>query len=53
MKIYEIDTCVVQKVINKLIDGNYSLNVIKKNKHLMAQFFEIEKYIVDKKNTKH
>ena len=38
MKIYEIDTYVVQKVINKLIDGNYSLNVIKKNKHLIANF---------------
>ncbi len=46
MKIYEIDTYVVQKVINKLIDGNYSLNVIKKNKHLMAQFFE---YAIDNK----
>ena len=46
MKIYEIDTYVVQKVINKLIDGDYSLNVIKKNKHLIAQFFD---YAIDNK----
>ena len=43
MKIYEIDTYVVQKVINKLIDEDYSLNVIKKNKHLIAQFFDYAK----------
>ena len=46
MKIYEIDTFVVQQVINKLIDGDYSLNVIKKNKHLIAQFFD---YAIDNK----
>ena len=46
MKIYEIDTYVVQKVINKLIDEDYSLNVIKKNKHLIAQFFD---YAIDNK----
>lgn len=46
MKVYEIDTYVVQKVINKLIDGDYSLNVIKKNKHLIAQFFD---YAIDNK----
>ena len=39
MKIYEIDTFVVQQVINKLIDGDYSLNVIKKNKHLFNIHF--------------
>ena len=46
MKIYEINAYVVQKVINKLIDGDYSLNVIKKNKHLIAQFFD---YAIDNK----
>ena len=46
MKIYEINAYVVQKVINKLIDGDYSLNVIKKNKHLIAQFFD---YTIDNK----
>ena len=46
MKIYEIDTYVVQKVINKLIDEDYSLNVIKKKKHLIAQFFD---YAIDNK----
>ena len=43
---YEINTYVVQKIINKLIDGDYSLNVIKKNKHLIAQFFD---YTIDNK----
>ncbi len=44
MKIYEIDTYVVQKVLNILIDKNYSLNVVKKNKHMISQFFE---YAID------
>ena len=34
------------EVINKLIYGDYSLNVIKKNKHLIAQFFD---YAIDNK----
>lgn len=40
MKIYEVDTYVVQKVMNNMIDQDYSVNTIKKNKHLLAQFFE-------------
>ena len=46
MKIYEIDTFVIQKVINNLIEQDYSNNVIKKNKHLISQFFE---YAIDNK----
>lgn len=46
MKIYDVDTFVVQKVINKLIDENYSNNTVKKNKHLISQFFE---YAIDNK----
>ena len=46
MKIYDVDTFVVQKVINKLIEENYSNNVVKKNKHLISQFFE---YAIDNK----
>ena len=46
MKIYEIDTFVVQQILNKMIDANYSLNVVKKNKHLISQFFE---YAIDNK----
>lgn len=45
MKIYDVDTFVVQKVINKLIEEDYSNNVVKKNKHLISQFFE---YAIDK-----
>ena len=44
MKIYEIDTYVIQKLINKLIEKPYSLNLIKKNKHLLSQFFD---YAID------
>ena len=46
MKIYEIDIFVIQKVINKLIDEKLSNNTIKKNKHLISQFFE---YAIDNK----
>lgn len=46
MKIYDIDTFVVQKLINNLIEQDYSINVIKKNKHLISQFFE---YAIDNK----
>lgn len=46
MKLYEIDTFVVQKVINVMIDKDYSNNTIKKNKHLLSQFFE---YAIDNK----
>ena len=46
MKIYDIDTFVIQKLINNLMDQNYSNNTIKKNKHLICQFFE---YAIDNK----
>ena len=46
MKIYDIDTFVFQKLINNLMDQNYSNNTIKKNKHLICQFFE---YAIDNK----
>lgn len=46
MKNYDIDTFVIQKVINKLIDEKYSNNTIKKNKHMISQFFE---YAIDNK----
>lgn len=46
MKVYEVDTFVVQKVLNNLIDQDYSINTIKKNKHLISQFFE---YAIDNK----
>lgn len=41
MKIYEVDTYVVQKVINNMIDQDYSVNTIKKNKHLLAHFLSM------------
>ena len=46
MKVYEIDTFVIQKVINTMFDQDYSNNTIKKNKHLISQFFE---YAIDNK----
>ena len=46
MKVYEIDTYVVQRVINNMIDKDYSVNTIKKIKHLISQFFE---YAIDNK----
>ena len=46
MKIYEVDTYVIQKVINVMIDKDYSTATIKKNKHLISQFFE---YAIDNK----
>lgn len=46
MKVYEVDAFVVQKVLNNLIDQDYSVNTIKKNKHLISQFFE---YAIDNK----
>lgn len=46
MKIYDIDTFVIQKVINNLIEQDYSNNTVKKNKHLISQFFE---YAIDNK----
>ena len=46
MKIFEIDNFVIQKLINNLIEAGYSSNTIKKNKHLLGQFFE---YAIDNK----
>ena len=44
MKVYDIDTFAAQRVLNELMDKGYSTKTIKKNKHLMNQFFE---YAVD------
>ncbi len=46
MKVYEIDTYAVQRVVNKMIEEEYSIDTIKKNKHLLNQFFE---YAIDNK----
>ena len=46
MKVYEIDTFIVQKVINSLIEQEYSNATVKKNKQLISQFFE---YAIDNK----
>ena len=44
MKVYDIDTFAAQRVLNELMENGYSTKTIKKNKHLMNQFFE---YAVD------
>ena len=44
MKVDEIDNYSIQRVINKMVQENYSNNTIKKNKHLLSQFFE---YAID------
>ena len=44
MKVSEIDTFVIQKVINIMIDKDYSNKTIKKVKHILGQFFE---YAID------
>ena len=46
MKVYEVDTFVIQKLVNKLGEEGLSVDVIKKNKHLINQFFE---YVKDNK----
>ena len=46
MKVYEVDTYAVQKVLNVMLDNDYSNNTVKKNKHLLSQFFE---YAIDNK----
>ena len=46
MKVYEIDTFIVQKVINSMIEQEYSNATVKKNKQLISQFFE---YAIDNK----
>ena len=46
MKVYEIDTMTVQKLINNMVDGGYASDTIKKNKHILGQFFD---YAIDNK----
>ena len=46
MKIHELDTMVVQKTINILLDNGYSVDVAKKIKHIINQFCE---YAIDSK----
>ena len=46
MKVYEIDSYAIQKLVNSLIDQGYSNDTIKKCKHLLNQFFE---YSIDNK----
>lgn len=46
MKVYEIDTTAIQKVINTLIDEELSNNTVKKVKFLFNQFFD---YAIDNK----
>jgi integrase len=46
MKVYEVDNFAVQKVMNAMIENGYSNDTIKKNKHLISQFFE---YAIDNK----
>ena len=40
MKVYEIDNYAIQKFVNILLDQGYSVDTIKKCKHLLNQFFE-------------
>ena len=40
MKVYEIDNYTIQKFVNILLDQGYSVDTIKKCKHLLNQFFE-------------
>ena len=46
MKVYEIDSYAIQKLVNTLLDQGYSNDTIKKCKHLLNQFFE---YAIDNK----
>lgn len=46
MKLYSVDVVAIQKVINKLFEQGYSTNLVKKNKHMINQFFE---YAIDSK----
>ena len=49
MKLYEITNITLQKLFNDMLDAGYSLCVVKKNKHLLNQFFEyaIENKLID------
>ncbi len=40
MNVYEIDNYAIQKFVNILLDQGYSVDTIKKCKHLLNQFFE-------------
>lgn len=46
MKVYEVDTYAIQRVVNKMIETEHANVTIKKNKHLLNQFFE---YAIDNK----
>ena len=46
MKVYEVDTYAVQKVVNRMIESEHANVTIKKIKHLLSQFFE---YAIDNK----
>ena len=46
MKVYDIDTMTIQKLINNMVDGGYASDTIKKNKHILGQFFD---YAIDNK----
>ena len=46
MKVYEIDTTAIQKVVNAMIDEEYNNNTIKKVKFIFNQFFD---YAIDNK----
>lgn len=46
MKVYEVDTYAIQRVVNKMIETEHANVTIKKNKHLLSQFFE---YAIDNK----
>lgn len=41
MKIYEVDTYVVQKVMNNMIDQDYSVNTIKKTNTYLPNFLSM------------
>lgn len=46
MKVYEVDTAAIQKVVNAMIDEEYNNNTIKKVKFIFNQFFD---YAIDNK----
>ena len=46
MKVYEVDTYAIQRVVNRMIETEHANITIKKNKHLLSQFFE---YAIDNK----
>ena len=48
MKIYEINSMVVQKLLNDMLEEKYSLDMVRKTKSLINQFFE---YAIENKLT--